>query len=204
MVTPNFPKSQCWAAAYELIANGEIERAIAICKSDKCSSVMECQRYLGWSCYEKGDVKNALVWFTKAADQEDGEALFGIGSVYVAQREFRNALEYFERSANQGYARSYQWIAGIYQHGCGVPMDINKAVCFYKEGASRGYVMAERSLINIASVNGNVFEKLLSMLKLVLLQIRTAKIAYRNIDDNRLADVQLKANYFCRDTEVLG
>ena len=182
--------ANCWTEISRLVSIGEIGKAIAICEAGPCSGLLECQRYLGWHYYKKGDMEKALIWFAQAADQKDGEGLFGMGSVHVAQKEFQKALQYFECAAGHGYIRAYQWIAGIYQHGCGVPPDIDKATNYYQQGAVHGFIMAERSLINLTSKNGNVLVQILSLLKLVSLQIRTAKIAYQNMNDPRLADVQ--------------
>lgn len=182
----------CWEQVSKLISSGNVNEAIAICESVPCSKLLKCQKYLGWSYYDKGDMERALTWFSKAGDQEDGEALFGLGSVHVARKEFQIALQYFERAASHGYVRGYQWIAGIYQHGCGVPIDINKATSYYQKGADRGYLMAKRSLISLASQNGNILVRICSQLKLISLQIEAVKIAYLNINDPRLADIQLR------------
>ncbi len=183
----------CWTEVSRFISIGETGKAVAICEADPCSGLLNCQRYLGWHYYKKGDTGKSLVWFAQASDQKDGEALFGMGSVYVSQKEFRKALQYFECAAEHGYIRAYQWIAGIYQHGCGVPPDIDKASKYYQLGAVHGFIMAERSLINIKSKNSNVLLKILSLIQLVSLQIRTAKIAYQNMNDPRLADVRRRA-----------
>lgn len=112
---------RCWQAAFDCISKGQADKAVALCETEPCSQVLECQRYLGWSYYAKADFERAFSWFSKGADRNDGEAMFGLGSIHVARKEFKNALEYFERSASLGYVRSYQWIAGLYHHGCGVP-----------------------------------------------------------------------------------
>lgn len=184
--------TNCWENASKLIANGEASKAMELCETEPCSGSLECQNYLGWAYYARGEMETASNWFIKAADKEDGEALFGMGSVHTTLKDFPLALSYFERAANQGYIRGYQWIAGIYQHGCGVPTDINKAINYYQKGAAQGYIMSERSLISLASQRGNILVKISSLLKLIRLQIKTAKIASRNINDPRLADVKKK------------
>ena len=179
----------CWEETSRLITRGESARAIELCESKRCSNVLRCQRYLGWTYYAKGDIEGALIWFSKAANQGDAEASFGVASAYVARKEFQLALRHFEQAATAGYRRGYQWIAGIHQHGYGVPIDVDKAISYYEKGASYGYVMAERSLINLRWERGNLPVKLLSLLQLIRLQLRAAKIAYRDINDPRIADV---------------
>src|SRR3989339_17122 len=124
--------SECWGRAVHFISIGEPDKARMLCENKLCSGMVECRRYLGWLYYEKGDMEKSFNWFAEAAEQDDGESLFGIGSIYASQKNFLDALRYFESSANHGYVRSYQWIAGLYQHGCGMPRDIEKAIEYYK------------------------------------------------------------------------
>jgi TPR repeat protein len=181
--------TNCWNEAYKLIANGEIEKAMELCSQEPCSSVLECQRFLGWQYYELKEFDKALNWFGKAADREDGEALFGIGSVYTARKDFQSAMPFFERSAIRGYPRGYQWVAALYQFGCGVPKDINQAIQYYQLGAAQGYVRAERSLIYLESKQGNIFIKIISLYRFIRLLLKTVKIMTHNVNDPRIADV---------------
>jgi TPR repeat protein len=181
--------SDCWSTAYKLIESGNIAGAMALCEKAPCSAVPQCQRFLGWEYYKQNEMQNALLWFGRAADQQDGEALFGIGSVHVARKEFQAAIPYFELAAKHGYPRGYQWIAAIYQHGSGVPTDLQMALDYYQRGASHGCIMAERSLIALESRQGNILVKFSSLFKLIRLQIKTVKIASHNKNDPRIADI---------------
>ncbi len=182
-------ETDCWSIVYEFIINGEIDKAISLCETEVCSNSMSCQRYLGWKYYEKGDMEKALSWFGKAANQKDGEALFGIGSVQIVKKDFQSAVFYFENAAKNGYPRGYHWAGSIYHRGSGVPIDIDRAIKYYRQGAEHGYIMAERSLISLEFKNGNIFEKFILIFKFIMLFIRTAKILIKNINDPRVIDV---------------
>ena len=182
--------AECEGAIYELIALGKAEQVKALCETEPCSNVAYCQKYLGWAYYKQNDLEKSLLWFARAAKQDDGEALFGIGSICVVRKDYRSALQYFEKAVARGYARAYQWIGGIYQHGCGVPVDINKATLSYQLGAAHGFIMAKRSLINIASQRGGIVIKIGLLPKLICLYFEIAKIVYSNVNDPRIVDIQ--------------
>lgn len=183
----------CWSIVYKFIANDEIDNAISLCETEVCSNSLNCQRFLGWTYYNKRDMEKALSWFGKAANQNDGEALFGIGSVLVVKKDFQSAVSYFERAASNGYHRGYQWAGSIYHRGNGVVIDLERAEKYYRQGAEHGYIMAERSLISLEMRKGNFFVKFVFAFKFIVLLVKTARILFLNIDDPRVMDVP---NYF--------
>ncbi len=183
----------CWSIAYEFIVNDEIDMAISLCETDVCSNSLSCQRFLGWTYYNKRDMEKALSWFSKAANQNDGEALFGIGSVLVVNENFQSAASYFERAARNGYHRGYHWAGSIYHRGSGVAIDVDKAITYYRQGAAHGYIMAERSLISLEMEKGNILVKFVLAFKFIALLVKAVRILFLNIDDPRVIDVP---NYF--------
>jgi len=183
--------SKYWNEASELIASGKSGQAINLCQQEPHSSVLQCQIYLGWEFYKRGDLEKALTWFEKAASIfEDGEALFGIASVYFTEKNFPMALQYFERSAERSYGRAYYWVADMYQYGVGAAVDVDQAIHFYQKGMESGYLMAERCLIFLAYQNEGLIGKGMSMFRLFFLLLKATKMACRNINDPRLADIR--------------
>jgi TPR repeat protein len=181
--------SDCWLVAYKLISSGESKNAIELCESDKCSGALECQRFLGWTYYKQDSFEKALNWFSQAIEQGDAESLYGIGSVHFVERRFDVALQYYEKAADKGYSRAYHWIGYIYHQGLGVPRNLDLAMKCYKKGAAHGYLVAERALIHLAYINGNIFTKIIAMTKSVYIALKAAIIAYRNINDLRIVDI---------------
>lgn len=182
-------ESDCWPTAYQHIANGELKKAIELCEREPCSGSVECQRFLGWEFYKKNDMDSALIWFSKAAQQGDPDAAFGIGSAHFARREFDLALLYYDQAAGLGYARAYGWIGYIYQLGLGVPRDIGKATQYYRKSAEHGYLLAERALIYLTFRHGNTLSKVLAVPKFIYILAKAVILAYRNINDERLRDI---------------
>lgn len=180
---------ECGLAAYKLIKNGELLKAIALCESEPYSASVHCQGYLGWIYFEQREMENALFWYRKAADQGSAEALFAIGQIHTLRKEYLISIPFFERAAANGYQRGYQYLGEIYEKGYGVPIDINKAIHYYKNGKNLGYVAAERKLIQLESIHGSFLTKIVSRIKIIRLGLRAWDISRRNMDDPRLADV---------------
>jgi len=182
-------ESDCWATAYRFIANGETDRAIELCEQRPCSDVLECQRFLGWTYYQQEAFDKALTWFARAADRGDGDALYGIGSVHFVRRDFYGALQYYERAADHGCSRAYGWIGYIYHQGLGVTRDIDRAISYYKRAAAHGYLVAERALIHLTWQHGNLLKRIAVLPKYLYIIAKAAIIAFRNVNDPRIADV---------------
>jgi TPR repeat protein len=182
----------CWSTAYDLIVSGKTDKAIELCETEPCAGLPECQNFLGWTFYTERKMDQALVWFRKAADQGDGEALFGIGSVYWTQKEHGSARKYFERAAERGYARAYHWIGSIYLYGLGVPKNLDMAIHYCELSALHGCIVGKRALLRLAWNNGNILTKSLVPFKFFYLFVKTQITAYRDPGDPRIADIRTK------------
>ena len=193
--------SDCWQAAYRLIGEGKTEEAIALCEQGICAHSMDCQRYLGWRYYESDEFEKAESWFSKAAEQEDAEAMFGIGSLHFVKRDFLSAERYYELAADRGYSRAYHWIGYMYEHGLGVSRDTGLAEKYYAEGTRKGYLISERALIRLAFQHGRLSRKVFLVPRYITMLVRAAIIAYRDINDERIVDVP---NVFERDKQLPG
>jgi TPR repeat protein len=186
---PDITPSRCWPAAYELIANDELEKVVAAYESEQCEITLECKKFLGWTYYKNGNFEAALKWFEKAIEQGNGEAMFGIGSVYFARNEFVDAVQYFEQAENRGYGRACHWLGKMYRHGLGVPRSDSAAIKWYKRGAAQGYLFAERALMHLICERGGVVARICTFPKYIYLLAKAGVIAFRNIHDQRLVDI---------------
>jgi TPR repeat protein len=188
-MTPDITPSRCWPTAYELIVNGEIEKAVVVCESKQCAMTLECQRFLGWTYYKKNNFELALKWFGKAIEEGDAEAAFGAGSVHFACGEFTDAIQYFEQAVDGGYGRAYYWLGRIYHHGLGVPRSDSTAIKWYKQGAVQGYLFAERALIHLICERGGMAARIRTFPRYIYILVKAGVIAYRNIHDQRIMDI---------------
>lgn len=182
-------KHDCWAAVHECIARGDVEQAVKICEKEPCAGVLECQRFLGWDFYKKGELDHALGWFEKASCHDDGEVEFGIASIKFSRKDFKSSLYHFERAAARGFTRALHWIGYIHHQGLGVPKNLDLAVDYYKQSAANGYLVAERALLHLAWKNGSFLARIVAVPRFVVIAIRAFTIAGRNPYDPRIADV---------------
>ena len=185
----DYAESRCWPSAYQLIADGEIEQAIAVCETEPCAMTIECQKFLGWAYYKKGNLEAALNWFGKVIEQGDAEAAFGIGSVCFVRRDFPAAAEYFRQAADCGYGRACHWLGYIYRQGLGVPRSDEIAASWYKRGSDQGYLVAERALMHLTWMKGGVIARIRTFPRYIYIIFKVAVIALKNINDPRIVDV---------------
>lgn len=179
----------CWPTVCDLISKGDIDAAVAFCKREPCSTVMNCQRFLGWTYYERDDLESALTWFSKAADQGDCEAYFGIGCIYYCRREFPVSVHFFQLAADRGYGRACHWLGFVYRNGLGVTQSDDVAVDWYKQGADKGYFVAERALLHLRWNKSGVMRRVFLLARLFRLIPKAILLGLRNIHDPRLADL---------------
>lgn len=183
-------ENNCWEEAYNCISRGRPEEAEKLCRQLPCSErSIECQRYLGWNEYESGDMEKALFWFKKAAEKNDGESFYGIGSIYLAQGNFQLALLNYKKSLSFDYGRSSCWLGYMYESGLGTEKDIETAKNYYRIGSDYGYLIAKRASIRIAFDTGTVFQKIMSMASMINVAVKTFFIAKKDVNDERLAEI---------------
>ena len=102
-------------------------------------------------CYEKGwgveqDVKEALAWYRKAADQDNGPAFNSIGNFYrtgtIVNADPKQAFEYYQKGAAEKDAQAMLNLGNCYFYGMGVEKDEKTAVKWWKDAADAGNVYA--------------------------------------------------------------
>ena len=105
-------------------------------------------------CYEKGwgveqDVKEALVWYRKAAAQDNGPAFNSIGNFYrtgtIVNADPKQAFEYYQKGAAEKDAQAMLNLGNCYFYGMGVEKDEKTAVKWWKDAAEAGnaYALAQ-------------------------------------------------------------
>ncbi len=187
--------SNCWKNAYHLVAQGRVAEATDLCEQKQCSKSIDCQRYLGWAYYEKGNADNALIWFKKAIEQGDIESLYGKGCVYYSNRDYKNAFKYYKNASNDGYIRAYYWLGCLYEYGLGLDKNLDLASIYYHKASQHGYLVADRAIINLVFKNKKLLPKLMVLPKFVYILIKCFFIALRDINDERILDVPKGKSY---------
>ena len=102
-------------------------------------------------CYEKGwgveqDVKEALVWYRKAAAQGNGPAYNSIGNFYRmgtgVKADPKQAFEWYQKGAAEKDAQAMLNLGNCYFYGMGVEKDEKTAVNWWKDAADAGNIYA--------------------------------------------------------------
>ena len=101
----------------------------------------------GNAAYRAEDYKQALIWYSKAADQGNAEAQAMVGILYArglgVERNDAQALQWFFKAANHGSARALSLLGDMYSGGRGVQKDDEKAADFYSRAAQLFQLLAQ-------------------------------------------------------------
>ena len=85
----------------------------------------------GDECSDNMDYENALKYYEKAWEKENGTAANNIGYMYQlgqgVERDYAKAMEYYEMAAEMGNATALSNIGYFYDYGYGVEIDYDKA-----------------------------------------------------------------------------
>jgi hypothetical protein len=124
----------------------------------KASTNPDYQR--GYKAFDKGDVRDAIKWFRKAADAGDVKAQTNLGILYMfgwsllkEGEEIANsnklALKYFTMAADRGDPAAHHRIGYLYDPkitGANGFSDMDKAIEWFRKAAALGYVPAKEDL----------------------------------------------------------
>jgi len=108
------------------------------------------QTSLGWA-YQKGtgvrpDMKEAVKWFKKAADQNAPDALAALGEMTQAGRgvkcDVKEAARLYRLAAEKGSVAGQYNLAYLYEQGSGVDQSETEAARWYQSAAEGGDPLA--------------------------------------------------------------
>lgn len=93
---------------------------------------------------EDFNMKEALKWYQKSADQGNMIAQYNLGQMYRSgngvEVDYEKALKYYKKAADQGYADAMNCLGFMYEKGLGVNSNINTAYQWYQAAADAGNV----------------------------------------------------------------
>ena len=72
--------------------------------------------------------------------------LFQLGRAYRAANNFKLALEYYRKAAEQNYASAQNSLGRAYALGLGVAQDDDQAMAWYRKAADQGLAAAQNNL----------------------------------------------------------
>ncbi len=104
----------------------------------------------GYDLEQKGQFKDALFWYRKAAEQGDPHAQHNVGVMYDFGRGVRQsdaaAAEWYRKAAEQGIDRAQFNLGNLFREGKGVSQSDTTAVEWYRKAAEQGNTSAQYNL----------------------------------------------------------
>ena len=108
------------------------------------------------------DLKEAVKWYKKAAEQGYAGAQCNLGVMYRngsgVEKNYEKAVEWYRKAADQGYAKAQCKLGFMYSNGYGVEKDYGKALEWNRKAADQGYAKAQNNL-GLVYDNGYGVEK---------------------------------------------
>ncbi len=93
-----------------------------------------------------------------AAAKGDPSAAFEVATRLAEGRgikqDFKQAMTWYQRSANKGFAVAQYRLGTLYERGLGTPVDVNRARVWYKRAADQGNVKAMHNMAVLSAGNG--------------------------------------------------
>ncbi len=91
---------------------------------------------------DAGNFEAAFKAFSKAAEQGDAEAQFGLGVMYTdgkgVPQDYKQAFSWYRKAAEQGLATAQFGLGAMYANGDGVPQDYVQAHKWFNLAAANG------------------------------------------------------------------
>ncbi len=113
---------------------------------------------------KKGDYKEAVKWYQKAADQNYTDAFYRLGRCYEygkgIGKNYGKAVKCFRQAVEQDHVGAQYRLGRCYELGKGVTKDYKKALKFYHVAANQDYVSAQYGLSRLYKQKGNHSEAL--------------------------------------------
>ncbi|WP_323588449.1 tetratricopeptide repeat protein [Aliarcobacter butzleri] len=79
--------------------------------------------------------------------QEDVQSQYNLGIYYEINKNFSEAMKWYEKSASNGFAPAINELGNIYLEGrLGVKQDLDKAFEYYQKSSDKGYLDATNNL----------------------------------------------------------
>lgn len=107
-------------------------------------------RRAGWIIYKglcaRNDPQEAIQYYLLAAQSGSKAPMFDLASMYTHFGEHQKAIEWYERSAAEGYLPALYRLGWCYKFGKGVDQNEEKAFTYFEEAAQKGHIFARSQL----------------------------------------------------------
>ena len=97
------------------------------------------------------DTKQAVYWYTKAAEQGHVNAQYNLGRLYrfgggdEVPQDFKQSVYWLTKAAEQGHVNAQYRLGNMYQYGDEVPQDYQQAFSWYTKAAEQDHYFAKKN-----------------------------------------------------------
>ncbi|KAF0519612.1 calmodulin-dependent protein kinase [Gigaspora margarita] len=118
-------------------------------------------QYFAGRCYEDGwnttkNMKEAIEWYTKAANSRCAAAEYKLGDYYYKCDDYSKAFELFKSSAEKGNVMAIHELGLCYQKGYGTDVDTDKGFKLLKQAAEIGLPISQYDLAKCYEFKGTI------------------------------------------------
>lgn len=136
-----------------LLYQDETEKAVTQLLPWAEKGGLEAQKLLGSIYHENKRGWEALKWYVKVTEQNDVEALYGIGSLYFqgigVEQNDTEAFKWFKFAADKGHTQSIHNIGWAYMEGKGVDQDYREAFKWFQKAAEQNFIPSQCNLAKL-------------------------------------------------------
>jgi len=101
--------------------------------------------------------KQAIIWFTKAAQQGNANAQSQLGICYYlgfgVEKDFKQAIPWLTKAAQQGDDYAQHALSVCYYHGEGVEIDYWQAYFWLNKAAEKGNIHSKKDIAELKELS---------------------------------------------------
>ena len=146
----NVETTEEFRIASELFADERYEEAFEKYRVLAERGSLIAQLLLGWMYHAgKGvdqNLEEAEKWYRKAAVTNSPEGQFYLATLHRTKRQYQQAIDWFEKSASQGYSPAIYLLGKLYYVGEGVAVNKDKAFEYFERAAQEGHLFVRRNI----------------------------------------------------------
>ena len=131
----------------------DMPKAFSFYRSASVAGFAPSQEKLGYMYYfgegVKKDTAEGITWYVKAAEQNDAQAQYSLGTLYYEDKNLQDlakAEKWLNLSAKNGFAKAQLKLAGFYENRASNDQDIARAAQWSLKAAKQNYIPAQRNI----------------------------------------------------------
>lgn len=90
-------------------------------------------------------------------EKKQAESWWEIGDKYYEANDYAQAVNWFQKAAEQGEAEAQFRLGRCYEGGLGVAKDYNKAIFWYDKAVAQNHMLAKDILLKLKFMSGRLF-----------------------------------------------